>query len=308
MRTRWLYLFGFLALVVVLIWLAVWQAPEAKLSLIACDVGQGDAILAVYGETQILIDGGPNKKVLDCLGRHIPFYDRKIELVILTHPESDHFGGLIDVFKTYDVEIFLANNLDSGSRGYEVLKKAVGGSGARVVNPEKIKSVRFGLIHLDIIHPSEEFLLANASPQTGETINKVLGAFTSKKSPNDFSIVAILSFGEFDALLTGDIGPVISDTLAEKLAVNAKREWEYIKVPHHGSKNGLTERLLTAVRPEIAVISVGKNNSYGHPHGEVIKLLRDRGIRIFRTDLPTQAGETRDVVVETDGKRFWLKE
>jgi len=125
----------------------------------------------------------------------------------------------------------------------------------------------------------------------------VLGAFTSKRDPNDFSIVAILSYKDFDALLTGDVSP-----LQERKIVGSGmvRSVEYIKVPHHGSKNGLTKDFLDAASPDVAVISVGKNNSYGHPHEEILKMLNDKKIKILRTD------EMGDVVVETDGKEVWI--
>ncbi|MBU4185042.1 MAG: hypothetical protein KKC23_02360 [Proteobacteria bacterium] len=116
-----------MGLIVTTVWLAVFNYPDQKLHLIACDVGQGDAMLANFGNTQILVDGGSNKKVLECLGEHMPFWDRTIELVVLTHPQTDHFGGLIDVFKTYEVEKFLATSLGSGSNDYRALIEEVGG-------------------------------------------------------------------------------------------------------------------------------------------------------------------------------------
>ena len=88
-------IFKTLALAAITIWLAVLALPDNKLHLVVCDVGQGDAILVTYKTTQMLIDGGPNKAVLECLARHMPFYDRRIEVVLLTHPQADHLNGLI---------------------------------------------------------------------------------------------------------------------------------------------------------------------------------------------------------------------
>ena len=95
MSIRFKYLFFFLLLITALVWITVITYSNQNLKLIACDVGQGDAILAIYGKTQILIDGGPNNKILDCLSRYMPFWDREIEIVILTHPQADHYTGLI---------------------------------------------------------------------------------------------------------------------------------------------------------------------------------------------------------------------
>lgn len=298
MYVQFKYLFVFLALVAVLIWLAVLTYPKPRLKLVACDVGQGDAILAVYGKTQILVDGGVGNKVLDCLSRHIPFWDRQIELVVLTHPQLDHFGGLVEVFERFNVQVFLANNLDSSSQEYQALKTTVGVTGVRVVNPTEDTFVRVGLMQLDILHPSKMRLAEKLAPDIDKEEDKVLGAFITKEDPNDFSIVAKLTFGEFDALLTGDI---MSPAIDEILKGGEVEDVEYIKVPHHGSKNGLTDELLVASTPEIAVISAGRGNSYGHPHKEVLDMLSRHKLQVFRTD------ETGDVVIESDGKNFWVK-
>ena len=107
----------FLSLIAVLVWLAVYSV-DINLQIIACDVGQGDAILIQKNTTQVLIDGGPNQSVLNCLGRHLPFWDKQIELVILTHPQEDHYAGLIDVFKTYKILSFGESNTTSSYQGY----------------------------------------------------------------------------------------------------------------------------------------------------------------------------------------------
>jgi len=302
MTTGWRYILGLLTLVAATMWLAVLYFPDKRLHLIACDVGQGDAILVVYGNTQILVDGGPNNSVLECLERFMPFWDREIELVVLTHPQTDHFTGLIEVFRRYKVEKILANSIDSGSSAYQVLKTEIEGNRASVINPEKGMVISVGLMQLDILHPTEQYILSSVEGPRDNKQQNVLGAYTTKRDPNVFSIVAILSLGEFDALLTGDIGPEISDEIAEQLVVRLPLTIEYIKIPHHGSKNGISNNLLDASHPEIAVISAGRNNRYGHPHQEVIKLLRDKEIKIMRTD------EMGDVEIITDGSEWWLPE
>ncbi len=297
MDSGWKYIFGLLGLVLITVWMGVLTYPEPELHLIACDVGQGDAILATHGKYQILIDGGPNNKVIECLDENMPFWDRTIEVVILTHPQLDHYKGLIEVFERYNVEYFLANNLDSSSQEYQVLRNKVGGSGTKVVNPTTGWEARLGTIHLDIVWPSEEFITRESSLVEGDNSNDILGAYTTKRDPNDFSIVAKLSFGEFDALLTGDIGPDIIDGV---LTTGEIGDVEYIKVPHHGSKNGLTTSLLKATDPEVAVISVGKNQ-WGHPHKEVLDMLDEYDVLVFRTE------EGKKVEVITDGQTWTVK-
>lgn len=271
------YVFGMLFLLFSSIVIGLLEEDD-NLHLIACDVGQGDAILISHKSYQVLTDGGPDTKVLDCLGRYMPFWDRKIELIILTHPQLDHYGGLIEVLKRYKTETILVRDFDTSTPGLKALKNAIGGSQARVVRPERGMAIRVGMIYLDIVHPAEAYEAA---------------------SVNEESIVYILDYKDFEAILTGDIGPEGTEFF---LKGSQLKDVEYIKVPHHGSKNGLTLRLLEAVRPEVAVISVGKNNRYGHPHEEVLRMLAVVGAKILRTD---QIG---DIVVTTDGSSWRLKE
>ena len=197
-----------------------------ELHLIACSVGEGDAILAVYGETEILIDGGPSKKVLECLGDYLPFWDREIELVILSHPESDHYTGLIDVFKRYKVDNFLTLNADISSPSYSLLESLVGGSKTKVIFPKGGMVIRLGLLSFDIVNPTGD-----------NNLEKI----TTKDGYNDFSIAGILRLGNFKALLTGDISPASEKDL---YYLGTIPKVNYIKIPHHGSKNGLVEEVL----------------------------------------------------------------
>ncbi|MDP3994781.1 MAG: hypothetical protein Q8P91_03040 [bacterium] len=273
MQIRWKYTFGLLALVCVGVWLAVFALSDKNLHLIACDVGQGDAILVTYGDIQILTDGGANNKVLDCLGKHMPFWDREIELVILTHPDKDHFRGLIEVFRRYRVDNFVHNGLESGSQEYQVLKKEVGGGGAKSIVAKEGTALRAGKIRLDIVSPKE-------TNNNGES--------------NDNSLVILLGYRDFEAILTGDVPKEILS------GIPVRKPLDYIKISHHGSKTGTDALVLANLMPKLAVISVGKN-SYGHPSGEVIKLLNSKGIKILRTDL------MGDVEVISDGEKFFVK-
>ena len=296
MNKPWKYILGFLTLGAVVVWLALFTLPDSNLHLIACDVGQGDAILATYKTTQILVDGGPDNSVLDCLSRHLPFWDHEIELIVLTHPQKDHYQGLIEVIRRYKVDNFLSNGLDSGNEGYRALKKEVGSRGTPVIHSDGGMVIGLDLMRLEILHPSAEFMGSQAVKLSGSQAGDPLALYVSKDDPNNFSIVAILSFGDFDALLTGDLGPEAGDRLAEDGTIKTV---EYLKVPHHGSKNGLTQTLLEIVSPEVAVISSGKHNSYGHPHKEILDMLNSHGVRILRTD------EIGDIEIVSDGKTWW---
>jgi competence protein ComEC len=300
MRKTWFYILVFLCLVSALVWFSTFSNTSENLKIVACDVGQGDALLITLKTQQILVDGGPNNKVLSCLSDNMPFWDRNIELVILTHPEKDHYSGLIDVFENYYVANFITSGLFSSSQEYQVLKEEVGSSATKVLSVEEGSIIRLGLIRFEIFWPSKEFLAAN-SQSINEVDSGVLGAFTTSRNKNEFSVVGVLSFGNFDALLTGDIENEVSDAVAEKLLQKNIKDIEYIKIPHHGSKNGLSEKLLDVSNPNIAVISVAHNNSYGHPHQETLNLLEKKGIRVLRTD------ERGEIIVGSDGEKSWLE-
>jgi len=292
-------LFSLIGLIVSLGVLFVYYKPDNYLHIISCDVGQGDATLIIHKNIQILIDGGPGKKVLECLSSNVQFWDRQIELVVLTHPQADHYEGLISVFGSYKVDKIILTQLGSSNQGYQVLENEIKASGTQIINASDLPRLRSDLIHLDILHPSSRYMsnvlgISRSDLQLGETTE------TNEIDPNRTSVVVSLSFGKFDAIFTGDIGPLESDLVAERLRSQGI-DFEYIKIPHHGSRNGIGEKLIVTTNPEVATISSGKNNSYGHPHEEVLDLLDEYGVRVFRTDLD---GE---VEIVSDGARFWVK-
>lgn len=289
----WKYVFGILTLTLLAVSIAFFQLPDQNLHIIACNVGTGDAILITFGSTQILTDGGPDASVMTCLGKYMPFWDRNIELVISTHPDADHSTGLTDVIKNYNVGEILINPIDPGTSVYEALKKEVGSRGVPIINPVKGMELGVGLIHLDIINPSEEAL--NKLPAINE--GDKMGKYTVFGETNLYSIVYRLSFKNFSGFFPGDMPQTLSDSMASE---NVVKSVDYIKIPHHGSTNGLTESLLKELVPKIAVISVGKN-IWGFPRPEILDLLAKYNVKILRTD---QLG---DVEVITDGKSFWMK-
>lgn len=265
---------------------------DNKLHVVFCDVGQGDAIFVRTPKgLNILIDGGPDNSVLSCLSNHMPFWDRTIEVVALTHPHADHLVGLIGVLKRYKVDLFIAEKLENKTESFREL--------ARVVQNKKINSryvfagdklrIKDGVV-LQVLSPSKEFL-ARTSP-TG-----VIG-----ESGEFASLILLLSYGEFDVLLTGDSQVFeLAEALAASQGEALQGEVEVFQVPHHGSKTGISQELIDQINPKLAVISVGKNNKYGHPSKEVIEILKSREVRTLRTD---QNGE---VEIVTDGKGWGVR-
>lgn len=265
-----------LGLISSLLWLTIFSFPDNKLHLIFCDVGQGDATLITKGFDQILIDGGPNDKVLQCLSNNMPFFDRTIEIVALTHPEADHLTGLISVLDKYRVNYFLTGPEGNSSAGYlELEKKILGTETCKatpckagrgyLVNPYAGEKIKLGEIELDSWWPEREWA--------------VLGASTETKL-NKFSLVFLLKYKDFKVLLMGDADSQIQDDIVK---VNSLMPIDILKFPHHGSKTGMRESFLQQIKPKEAVISVGKN-SYGHPTQEALDLLKKYNVVIRRTD------------------------
>ena len=273
--------------------LAVFQTPDSNLHIIACNVGQGDAILVTYKNTQILTDGGPDNSVLSCLGKHMPFWDRDIELVISTHPDSDHSTGLVEVSKNYNIAEILINPADPGTEVFRALENEVGSRGIHALYPVGGMKLRVGMIYLDILGPSQEQIDSLVVKDLSSTLAK----YEIKEETNLYSIVYKLSFKNFSGLFTGDMPPEVSDRLAGESGIGVVN---YIKIPHHGSVNGITENLIKVVMPKVAIISLGKN-PWGFPRPEILDMLGRYNVNVLRTD------KEGDIVVITDGDRYWIK-
>ena len=281
--------------------------PDDKLHAVVCDVGQGDGILIYKGTWQMVIDGGPDDKILTCLANHVPFYDRKIETVISTHPQADHLTGLISIAKRYTVNYFVIEPESNDTRGYrDFISEVKKHSEAKVVNVYAGDVLRMGRVEFRVIWPTKNFVLAHLNTTLsgpppnlgGGSQGVVLGVSTDGTDLNGFGISGILSFGDFDMMLTADADSKVEQ---DELGTGFVRQVDVLKVPHHGSKTGMDKEWLDIIRPRLAIISVGKNNRYGHPTREAIDQLLSIGAKIMRTD------EDGSVEVVTDGIKWWVK-
>jgi competence protein ComEC len=307
---------------------ALWQWPDNRLHLIFCDVGQGDAILVSRGSAQILIDGGPNDKVLGCLSRHLPFWDRTVEMVVATHPDFDHIGGLHSVLDRYSVRYIVSGPESSDEADYKELVRLVAEkSKAGDISVRNISAgdrVSVGKIEGLVVWPDRVWLegvlgAVNASsPEILSDSNKVQGyedksdksvkgmvfdggavlGVATKRELNDFSLVVEILDGNFTALLMGDLSGNMDEAL---LKTGLVPKVNVLKYPHHGSKTGATQELLEGTRPDLAIISAGRGNRYGHPAPETLDLLRLLNIPFRRTD------ELGDIEIVSDGMRWWTK-
>lgn len=292
------YLVVILALVAGAVWSAVLLLPNELLNIVVCDVGQGDAILAYKGEYQMLVDTGVGGSgVLRCLGDHVPFYDRRIEVVMLSHPDADHIGGASAVLASYEVQKVILPFVGKDTETYKDLLRDIRLEGSEVLQVSIGNRLVMDEVAFDIFWPTLEFVSANTVSNQSLALNNVLGLTTIVADTNEYSIGGILSYGEFDMLFSGDADEIILD---DQIRTRELREVEVLKVPHHGSKYGMTAEWLSALTPELAIISVGKNN-YGHPTTEAMGLLTNIGARILRTDLEG------DVWIVSDGQKWWVK-
>jgi len=263
----------------ILAWFVVYDLSKIRyLEVIFFDVGQGDAIFIKTPQGhQILIDGGPDSVILEKLGKELPFYDRAIDLVILTHPESDHLTGLLDVLRSYKVKNILWTGVTRDTGAFRKWQELIEKEKAEIFIAKAGQKITIGKTSFEILFPFEN--LENKSV----------------KDANNTSIVLRLDFGEISLLFTGDIYKSVE---RELLSLAKQLDTDVLKVGHHGSKTSTAEEFIIVVSPEIAVISVGRNNSYGHPHQETLDTLEKYGIRIFRTDL------NGDIKIISDGINY----
>jgi competence protein ComEC len=257
--------------------------PDDRLHVSFLNVGQGDAILIQTPTHQdILVDGGPSPQALNLeLGRRLPFWDRTIELVVLTHPHADHLTGLIDILQRYRVTQVLYPDADSASPLWLEWLNLIQEKGIKssIARAGQVIDLVDDEITIEVLNPS-----ATEKEQTLDTIGVVMRISTDK-----------VSF-----LLTADI------TQATEIALITNRAHltsTILKVSHHGSDTATSPEFLAVVSPEVAVISVGADNDYGHPSKETMARLTERlePTNIYRTD------KNGTIEFTTDGERLWVK-
>ncbi|KKP62904.1 MAG: ComE-like protein, Metallo beta-lactamase superfamily hydrolase [Candidatus Roizmanbacteria bacterium GW2011_GWC2_34_23] len=267
-KKRDLILFSFFSLIVLL---AVFLSSffDERTKIVFCNVGQGDAAyIRIKNKIDVLIDAGPDKRVLSCLGKYMPFWDRKIELAFLSHPNNDHYNGYFFIADRYQIDKFITVNT-SGlivSKTYKKLLQKISGEKIKIeeafagkiiqaVQPRRLDEAKF-----NIVWPPKDF---------------------SSPNDNDYSSVFIFQENTFKVLFTGDSSPFVLGRLSH----GAIGKVDVLKIPHHGSKNGLTKKFLDLADPAVAVISVGKNNSYGHPSKVILDMLKAKNVKVKRTDI-----------------------
>jgi competence protein ComEC len=261
-------------------WMAAMQGPDGLLHVFFLDVGQGDAILVqTPGGEQVLIDGGPSPTQLAWqVGRHLPFWDRALGAIVLSHPDGDHINGLIPLIERYGVGLVVDAPTSERVREGQPWLAALSRHQVQRVAGQRGQRVSLGDgVWLDVLHPAT-ILISGAQPDT-----------------NNNSVVTRLGYGRVCFLLTGDMEEKAeSDLLASPESLRC----QVLKVSHHGSAGATSEAFLAAAAPQVAVIQVGAENRYGHPAPALLDRLG--AARVYRTD------QDGTIEIITDGERVWV--
>lgn len=273
---------------VILISLIINFSKEQKLRVSFLDVGQGDAIfIRTPSGKQMLIDGGPNNKILAKLANEISYFDNDIDVIAGTHPDADHVTGMIPVLEKYKVNTILETKGIGHTQVFDDLQKHIDGEYAEnhVAQGGDVLDFHDGVI-VKILYPSANYI-------------------AKKDDTNDASISVVVLYGAKSFLLTGDL----PSTSESKLISSGLSESAFggnitvYKAGHHGSKFSSGEQLLTYIRPEYSVISAGKDNKYGHPSPEAIARLEKYSKEILSTiekGTITFITDGRNIEVETE--------
>ncbi len=268
-----------------LVTLPAWLARESgrTLDIHVLSVGQGDAILLqTPGGRWSLVDGGPRTAGFDAGARVIlPFLRRRgvreLDVVVVSHGDADHLGGIPSVLEHVDAELVLEPGQALGTALYLEYLALVDARGLAWRAARAGDSITLGDLSIAVLHPAADWL-------------------KDEFEPNENSVVLHVRYGCFDALLVGDAGLPVEQEL-----LSSAPEVEVLKVGHHGSASGTTGAWLDALRPRVAVISVGRNR-YGHPAPDVLARLAARDVQVWRTD---RGGV---VTIRTDGRYFWVEQ
>jgi competence protein ComEC len=256
-------------------------SPQTEyLSVRFLDVGQGDAIhIQTPDGYELLIDGGPTAQVLRELAQGRSFFDSTIDVVLATHPDGDHIGGLVDILDRYQVATIIQTNNINDTPAASAYDESVVNEEAEIVLAQAGQLIQLGA-------------------STTVRILAPAGDTTLWRS-NAASIIVQVSYGEIDFLLTGDAFAATEEYLAELYGDSIQSE--VLKLGHHGSKTSSSELFLDAVQPEFAVVSAEQNSRYGHPHAEVVERVEERNIQLMST--------AKEGTIEflTDGVTVWQK-
>ena len=277
-QSRLTLAFLLICLVAWLVALKPWQPPnstETNLRVAFFDIGQGDAMLITTPHKHhILIDGGPDSTILTRLGTEMPFYDRKIDLVIASHNHADHITGINRVLERYDVQKMWISGAIHTTNEYILMLEEIKSHKIPTEIVWQGKGTNIDGVQLDVVHP-----ITSAEGMRPD-------------DQHDATVVVRMTYGDTHWLFTGDLNEGHEQAIVQSGVPIAA---DVLKVPHHGSASGLALNFLSVVNPRYAVIQVGADNKFGHPAPSVLQKLKDQGITTYRNDL------NGTIVITTDG-------
>lgn len=259
-RSLLLTTLSLLTLIFLTVWLLVISLPAGELVIKIFDVGQGDSIfIRTPAGFTILVDGGPNNRVVEYLDQELPLWDRRLDAIILTHPQADHLSGLVEVVRRFKVNKVFVSGVENTTNNYKLWEKTLEDKKISPVIVTSSNTLNLSdTVKLAFLWPKEQ------SPKVADL--------------NEASIVMKLSYGNFDALLTGDADQKVQPYTSSLTGI------EVLKVPHHGSKTAMSQDFINSVSPELSIISAGVKNRYGHPAIETLKQLQKIKSKVLRTD------------------------
>lgn len=262
---------------------------DRSTKIVLCDVGQGDSILIQQGFFQVIIDSGKDDRLLGCLGHVLPFWDRVIEVGVISHFDMDHMGyfaQFMGFFEWREVYHLALEKQNTTVQGLLDTLEQISKQGTKVKQP---------ILGQSIVLPSGDKItfLEVVSLQAVKKREK------SELSENERSLGVLLELGETRWLMTGDGEHIWEDSL---LTTGILPRVDVLKLGHHGSETSSSESFLDFVSPKLAIVSAGAGNSYGHPSPITLKKLEQRGVRVLRTD------QNGDIILATDGKKIWIEE
>nr|AKQ02454.1 metallo-beta-lactamase family protein [uncultured Parcubacteria bacterium Rifle_16ft_4_minimus_37647] len=242
------------------VWYYVLTGEQDDLDIYFLDVGQGDSELVILpGDVRVLIDGGPDKSVLFELSQILPKTDRYIDLVVMTHAQLDHFGGLYDVVDRYKVGAFISTGREGESEAWKEFEELLQEKQIPVILLGAGDGIRYKDSNFIVLSPDQALL--------------------NNQEINESSLVVELFSEGAKSLFTGDVGFETENFLADTYDIDT----DILKVPHHGSRFSSGLNFLMEATPAVSIIEVGKN-SFGHPTEAALSRLRSAGSSIYRTD------------------------
>ncbi len=275
-------LIAILFLGVAVVWsIVISQTNNSILTVSMLDIGQGDSILIESPEKiQVLVDGGPNRKVLSALGKEIPFYDRSLDLLVVSNSDKDHLAGFIDILQSYKIGAVLISSAESETSVFKTFIDLVEEKNIPIIYAYRGQKINIGGgAYIEVLFPDRN---------------------VSGLETNTGSIIMKLVYGESSMIFTGDAPSSVEDYVASLDGANLKSD--ILKVAHHGSKTSISESFLGLVGAQFAAVSVGAKNTYGHPNSETLDALKQFDYKILRTD------EIGTITFVSDGKEFVREE